>query len=316
MYRVLSSLINIYRLLSKCITIYEFTYVCTYDTGKDSNEPIRVVTFNTNGSYLALGSEDGNIYLYDPKEKFVLSRSIQAHKAPLASIDFSTDGNYLMSVDATKRIRFTEALTGLSLNSPVSIRDEKWSSWTSNVGWPAKGLWMIQTADSEPTSTCRSANSSLLASGNSAGRLYVTHNPCSSHPRFLSVAAHAGSVSRIGWGAGDSRIFTLGEKDHVVMQWKVQYDDARESGEEGGHSCDDSELDQDGGGGYADRPIARKKAGGNYDEEELTMINTNVGGKKVTSMGGSGSAVTGGLSQQVIDKILILLILLIYSVFK
>ena len=225
--------------------------------GKDSNEPIRVVTFNAQNTYMCLGSEDGNIYLYNPKDKYTFVRVIHAHKAPIMSIDFSIDGGYLMSADSSRRITYSEAITGAPLNSPVSLRDEKWSSFSSTVGWPVQGFWMIQSDDTEPTACRRAHNNSLIAVGDNAGRLVVAHNPCAHRPRFLSATGHAGPISAIGWTAGDGRVFTLGAKDHVILQWKVVYDEARESGDEGGKSCEDSEVEKDGGRGL--KVVARKR---------------------------------------------------------
>ena len=71
------------------------------------------MTYNSNGSILAIGSEDGCLYLYNTKEKFSLIRKINVHKSGVTNIDFSVDGNYIMSVDDTKRIKYTETLTGI-----------------------------------------------------------------------------------------------------------------------------------------------------------------------------------------------------------
>jgi len=187
----------------------------------------------------------------------VFVRTINAHKAPIMSVDFSVDGGSLMSVDSTRRITYSEAITGAQLNSPVSLRDEKWSSFSSTVGWPVMGMWMIQSDETEPTACQRSHNNSLVACGDNAGRLVVAHAPCFHRPRFLSATGHAGPIAAIGWAAGDGRIFTIGAKDHVILQWKVVYDEARESGDEGGKSCEDSEVERDGGKGL--KAVARKR---------------------------------------------------------
>ncbi len=38
--------------------------------GKDSNEPIRVVKFTPDSHFLAVGSEDSNIYIYNVRDAF------------------------------------------------------------------------------------------------------------------------------------------------------------------------------------------------------------------------------------------------------
>jgi WD40 repeat protein len=83
-----------------------------YHEGKDSDEPIRVVMFSPNGLFLAIGAEDGFIYLYNTKEKFMLVRKMSIHKAPITHLDFSVDGSFIMTVDTTLRIKYCETLTG------------------------------------------------------------------------------------------------------------------------------------------------------------------------------------------------------------
>ena len=87
----------------------------------------------------------------------------------------------------------------------------------------------------------------MVACGNTNGRLYVSHSPCVDSVGFVDNNGHAGNVSRICWSAGDTYILTIGSNDHTIMQWKCVYDNARESGEEGGLSCEDSEIERMGG---------------------------------------------------------------------
>jgi len=51
--------------------------------GKDSNEPIRVVKFTPDSQWLAIGSEDSNIYIYNVKDFFSKKATISVHKAPV-----------------------------------------------------------------------------------------------------------------------------------------------------------------------------------------------------------------------------------------
>jgi hypothetical protein len=97
----------------------------------------------------------------------------------------------------------------------------------------------------------------LLASGNTAGRVYVTHYPCQDRAGFADSLAHAGPVPRVAWGAGDVYVVSVGQKDHAVMKWRAVYDDARDSGDEGGMSCEDSEVERDGGHEFTDGEIVR-----------------------------------------------------------
>lgn len=61
----------------------------------------------------------------------------------------------------------------------------------------------------------------------------------------MGTVGHAGPIANIGWLAGDGNLITIGRKDHAVLQWKCVYDEARESGDEGGLSCEDSAAERD-----------------------------------------------------------------------
>lgn len=65
------------------------------------------------------------------------------YRAPIRFIDFSTDGNFMMSVDSTSRIHYSEVSSGLEVGSPLIFRDEKWSTFSAPVGWAVQGLILL-----------------------------------------------------------------------------------------------------------------------------------------------------------------------------
>ena len=214
---------------------------------RDSNEPIRVVKFSPDSKLLAVASEDSKVYLYNVKDRFSKRCVSMCHKAPLRHLDFSQNGQFIISVDSSRRICFSESTSGAYISSAASLRDEKWSTWTCPVGWPVMGLWLCQPEGAEPLSVSRSWGGLLLSCGNSAGKVYVVYNPCPERSGFIAESGHAGPVSQVTWIAGDGTLLTVGAKDHAVMQWRCIYDNSRESADEGGISCEDSEVERDGG---------------------------------------------------------------------
>ena len=215
--------------------------------GKDSNEPIRVVKFSNDGKFLAIGSEDSKIYLYNVKDKYSRRAIVASHKAPVLHLDFTTDSQFLMSVDSTNRIFYTETSSGVNVAAAAALRDEKWASWSCPVGWPVQGFWKSQPQGTFPSCVQKSWNGMLLACANTCGRIFISHNPCIDESGFVDNTGHAGNISRICWSTGDTYLLTIGSIDHTVMQWKCVYDTARESGEEGGLSCEDSDIERIGG---------------------------------------------------------------------
>ena len=162
-----------------------------------------------------------------------------------------------MSVDVTKRISFSEVATGMHIPSPVTLREEKWSTWSSPVGWPVQGMWINKPSGVLPTAVQRSWGGLLIAGGDNSGRLTIAHNPCPTRAGFIGSLGHAGPISQVAWLAGDGTIVTTGNKDHCVLQWKCMFDGTKESGDEGGASCNDSEVERDAGHEIKDGVVVR-----------------------------------------------------------
>ena len=155
-------------------------------------------------------------------------------RAPIRSLDFSADGNFIMSVDSTSRIKFSEVASGIEVQSPIVFRDEKWATWSSSVGWAVKGFWHRYGCDREAILTAgRSWNKLLLAAGTNGGRIVVAQNPFpSSNGGSIQSLGHAGPISAVSWIAGDGGVVSIGKNDHAIFQWKIVYNDFRESGDE------------------------------------------------------------------------------------
>lgn len=225
--------------------------------GKDSNEPIRVAKYSPDSSTLAIGSEDANIYIYNAKDFYSKRFTISVHKAPVMSLDYTVDSSFIMSVDMTRRIGYSEMGNGQAVPSPATLREAKWSTWSSPVGWPVQGLWVCQPDGVHPTAVMRSWGGALVAAGTSSGKVIIAHNPCPERSGFVSATGHSGPVSQVGWMAGDHTLVSLGQKDHCILQWKCVFDTTRESGDEGGLSCEDSEVERDAGREFKDAEIIR-----------------------------------------------------------
>jgi len=215
--------------------------------GKDSNSAIRVVKFSPDFKTFAVASDDNNVYTYNVKDEYSRRSTIKCHQSPVLYIDFSSESNYMVTVDSSRTVCYTEVNTGVTIPTPEALRDEKWVTTTNPYMWAVKGLWESQPPGVVPITVQKSWGGLLLAGGSNAGTLTVAHNPYPQKAGFLKSSGHAGRISSLAWVAGDGAILSIGTKDHTLMQWKCLYDNTRESGDEGGRSCDDSEMEIDGG---------------------------------------------------------------------
>jgi WD40 repeat protein len=215
--------------------------------GKDSNSAIRVVKFSPDGKTFLVASDDNNIYTYNVKDEYSRRSTIKCHQAPVLYVDFSSESNYIVSVDSSRTVCYTEVNSGVTIPTPEALRDEKWVTTTNPYTWAVKGFWPSQAPGVTPVTVQKSWGGLLLAAGNNAGGVTVAHNPYPHKAGFLHSTGHAGRISQLAWVAGDGAILSIGTKDHALMQWRCLYDNTRESGDEGGRSCEDTEMEIDGG---------------------------------------------------------------------
>ena len=192
--------------------------------GRDCKESIRCVRFSPNSEILAIGSDDSNYYLYSVNDTFSLQLTMTHHKAPVIAIDFSSDGQYIVSSDSTQVLMYTHVKTGQNITAVQDLRDVSWASISSTVVWASQGTWDIQQSDVEPTTVVASRNSHLLAVGTSSGHVQVCNNPILKAGGFLDQGGHGGAVGSISWAVNDEYILSTGSSDRSIFLWKVNVD--------------------------------------------------------------------------------------------
>lgn len=67
-------------------------------TLKDADEWNEVMKYSPCGSYLAVGSHDNTVYIYDVKNNYSLYGKFSKHNSFVTSIDWSIDSTYIRTV--------------------------------------------------------------------------------------------------------------------------------------------------------------------------------------------------------------------------
>jgi WD40 repeat protein len=73
---------------------------------QDSKEWCEVAEFSPDGKYLAIGSHDTNIYIYDTQNEFSRVGKCTKHTATITCIDWAMDSTYIRSVCNSYEILF------------------------------------------------------------------------------------------------------------------------------------------------------------------------------------------------------------------
>lgn len=196
-----------------------------YSQHQDGNEPIQVLKFSPNGQYLAAGSRDNNIYVYQVSEdcrKYTRIGRCQGHSSFVTHLDWSADSQFLQSNSGDYELLFWNAGLCRQVVQTSQMRDVEWASSTCTLTFATLGIWP-EGADGTDVNTCVKANfSAVLATGDDFGKVKLFSSPaCHQKARCLEYGGHSSHVTAIGFLHDDSRLISTGGRDTAVMQWVV-----------------------------------------------------------------------------------------------
>lgn len=73
---------------------------------QDAQEWVEALSYSINGSYLAVGSHDHKIYIYDHNADYALVGVCEGHTGGVTAIDWNLDENYIRSVSDANELLF------------------------------------------------------------------------------------------------------------------------------------------------------------------------------------------------------------------
>jgi factor associated with neutral sphingomyelinase activation len=102
----------------------------------DHNSHVNCLDFDMNNNYLAVGTEDGEVYIWQTKD-FILNKKFQIHSSSITTINYSPDGMKLALGSRNKTLQIIDVETGLSvftktMKSPISSL--KWDGFLLILG--------------------------------------------------------------------------------------------------------------------------------------------------------------------------------------
>ncbi|CAH8432423.1 unnamed protein product [Schistosoma mattheei] len=159
-------------------------------------EQIECVAYSPDGNYLALGSRDNVIYVYNV---WAILRSVS--------------GDY--------EILFWTAFDCRQVVSPSTLRDLEWASQTCTLGWEVAGIWPSDSDGTDVNACDHSPTADILATGDDYGKVklfkYPTNKP---KAEFRAYNGHSSHVTNVTFLYDGSRLISIGGKDTAVLQWE------------------------------------------------------------------------------------------------
>ncbi|XP_054261593.1 echinoderm microtubule-associated protein-like 2 isoform X3 [Macrosteles quadrilineatus] len=196
-----------------------------YSVHTDGGEPIQVVKFSPDARYLALGSRDNNIYIYQVGEdmrKYSRVGRCTGHSSFITHLDWSEDSQYVRSNSGDYELLFWNAGLCRQIPQSASMRDIQWASQNCVLSFSTVGIWP-ENADGTDVNACeRSHDSRLLATADDFGKVKLFSYPVT-QPRSLchTYGGHSSHVTNVAFLFDDSRIISIGGKDTSVLQWRL-----------------------------------------------------------------------------------------------
>lgn len=191
----------------------------------DGNEQIECCLFSPDGSFLALGSRDNNIYVYaveDGGKKFSRIGRCHGHSSFITHIDWSVDGQYIMSNSGDYEVLFWTVPACEQETSTSSLRDVEWGTQNCTLSFNTCGIWPRGADGTDINNCARSNNKQLLVSADDFGKVNLFKFPCSQPlAKGHASKAHSSHVTNVCFLFDDSRVLSTGGNDMSVMQWQI-----------------------------------------------------------------------------------------------
>uniref|UniRef100_A0A3P8SKU3 EMAP like 3 n=1 Tax=Amphiprion percula TaxID=161767 RepID=A0A3P8SKU3_AMPPE len=192
----------------------------------DGNEQLSVMRYSPDGSFLAVGSHDNFIYIYNVTEsgrRYIRFGKCNGHSSFITHLDWSKDGKYIMSNSGDYEILYWDIAAGCKLlRNRYESKDREWASYTCVLGFHVMGVWLEGSDGTDINALCRSHDERMVAVADDFCKVHLFQYPCPK-PKAPShkYEGHGSHVTNVCFTHSDSHLLSMGGKDTCILQWKV-----------------------------------------------------------------------------------------------
>ena len=178
------------------------------------------MSYSPDGTKLAVGSHDNNIYVYD-SATYALLGKCSAHNSFIVTLDWSLDGKFIRSCCGAHELLFHSGETYKHDPSGASgTKDTEWATAHAKFGWLVDGIFPAGTDGTHINGVGFSKDGQLIATGDDFGLVNIFRNPCRVGHTPISLRGHSGHVVRAEFHRNDAYLFSVGGYDQTLMQFK------------------------------------------------------------------------------------------------
>jgi len=184
-------------------------------------EEISQIKYSPSGRWLAAGSHDNFIDIYDATRNYKRVGTCKGHASYITHLDWSMDSVYIQSNSGDNEIMFWEIPACENVKFPAALKDVEWTSFTCTLGWPSQGIWPKYADGTDMTACDRSRDHSVIAATDDFGLVKLYRYPSDvGRADYLGYVSHAAHATNVKFVYNDEFLVTIGGGDLCVMQWR------------------------------------------------------------------------------------------------
>ncbi|KAG8739326.1 hypothetical protein FRC10_005784 [Ceratobasidium sp. 414] len=200
---------------------------------------IRSVAYSPDGAYIASGSDDQTVRIWDAQTGQPVGQTLNGHTDSILSVAYSPDGAYIASGSDDETVRIWDARTGRPVGQPLNghIRSVQSVVYSPNGAYIASGsydrtiqIWDAQTGQpvGQPLnghtgavrSVAYSPDGAYVASGSSDKTVRIWEAQ-TGRPVGQPLNGHTGSIQSVAYSPNSAYIASA-SGDKTVRIWDAQ----------------------------------------------------------------------------------------------
>ena len=219
--------------------------------GRDATQYVTTIAFSPSGNFLAVGSLDTKISVYDVVRGYVRRSVCATFNGFVSHFDWSLDSTHIRANSGFFELAFYH-VCGEKLDAsgdvndgedalvltPKEARDIIWATANCTLSWNNLGIWPvdrntsnINTTDLAISKQCFGKgigrpDTGLIAAGQDDGVIRLYRYPAANRAaKYVSLIGHAPHISAVRWTTDESLLLSTGASDKCIMIWDVKDED-------------------------------------------------------------------------------------------
>ncbi|KAJ3094520.1 Echinoderm microtubule-associated protein-like 5 [Phlyctochytrium planicorne] len=190
---------------------------------KSKIHAVEVLKFSPNGKYLAVGTHDDVIYIWEVVgSDLKYTGLLKGHSSFVTHLDWSADSTHIQSNSGDYELLYWAIPSLQQVTSATSVKDVEWATFSCIFGWPVQGIWEkgmdgtdINTLDRNPAKTISASGDDFFNV-----RLHVYPAVHEEMP-VKKFTGHGSHVTKTLFTAKGTHLISLGGMDGCAFQWRV-----------------------------------------------------------------------------------------------